>query len=208
MSGIRPAVPVENTPVLETERLILRRFTSEDAKSLWEILRDPEVNTFLPWFPVETLGEAEIFLKERFLDTYQSPEGYRYAVVLKEHMALIGYIQVSGGEEHDLGYGIRKEFWHQGIMSEAAGAVAERLKQDGFPYITATHDIQNPHSGDVMKKIGMTYRYSFQELWQPKNKWVTFRMYQLNWKEDQEWTYWGYWGQRPRAFIEKELLKK
>lgn len=31
-----------------------------------------------------------------------------------------------------------------------------------------------------MQAIGMKYRYSYNELWQPKNKWVTFRMYQLN----------------------------
>ena len=57
-----------NTPRLETPRLILRRFVPEDAPALWELLRDREVNRFLPWFPVETLAEAEKFLRERFLD--------------------------------------------------------------------------------------------------------------------------------------------
>ena len=54
-----------NTPRLETPRLILRRFVPEDAPALWELLRDREVNRFLPWFPVETLAEAEKFLRER-----------------------------------------------------------------------------------------------------------------------------------------------
>ena len=57
-----------NTPRLETPRLILRRFVPEDAPALWELLRDREVNRFLPWFPVETLAEAEKFLRERFLE--------------------------------------------------------------------------------------------------------------------------------------------
>lgn len=54
-----------NTPRLETPRLILRRFVPEDAPALWELLRDREVNRFLPWFPVGTLAEAEKFLWER-----------------------------------------------------------------------------------------------------------------------------------------------
>ena len=56
-----------NTPRLETPRLILRRFVPEDAPALWELLRDREVNRFLPWFPVETLAEAEKFLRERLM---------------------------------------------------------------------------------------------------------------------------------------------
>ena len=66
-----------NTPRLETPRLILRRFVPEDAPALWELLRDREVNRFLPWFPVETLAEAEKFLRERFLDTYRTETGWR-----------------------------------------------------------------------------------------------------------------------------------
>ena len=47
-------------------------------------------------------------------------------------------------------------------------------------YITATHDVNNPRSGRVMQAIGMRYCYSYEELWQPKNFPVIFRMYQLN----------------------------
>lgn len=44
---------------LETERLILRKFTEDDIEALYRILKDKEVNTFLPWFPLESLEEAE-----------------------------------------------------------------------------------------------------------------------------------------------------
>ena len=65
-------------------------------------------------------------------------------------------------------------------MTEAALAVLEEIRKAGIPYITATHDVKNPASGNVMKRMGMTYRYSYEEPWQPKNILVTFRMYQLN----------------------------
>lgn len=67
-----------------------------------------------------------------------------------------------------------------GITTEACTAIVNRLREANFPYLTATHDMNNPYSGEVMKKIGMTYRYSYEELVQPKNYMVTFKMYQLN----------------------------
>ena len=47
-----------NTPRLETERLVLRRFTPSDVEPLFSLMRDREVNTFLPWFPLETEADA------------------------------------------------------------------------------------------------------------------------------------------------------
>ena len=49
-----------NTPRLETERLVLRRFTPADVEPLFSLMRDREVNTFLPWFPLETEADAQI----------------------------------------------------------------------------------------------------------------------------------------------------
>ena len=55
-----------------------------------------------------------------------------------------------------------------------------RLREDGIPYITATHDVNNPRSGGVMRNLGMQYQYSYEEQWQPKDIPVTFRLYRLN----------------------------
>ena len=169
-----------NTPTIETQRLILRRFTQDDARALYQILSDEEVNTFLPMFPLKTMEEANAYIQKQYLDTYQEPFGYRYAVCLKTDHIPIGYVQVSSSESHDFGYGLRKDFWHKGIITEAGRAVVEELRNSGMPFITATHDIKNPRSGEVMKKLGMIYQYSYEEQWQPKNIPVTFRMYQLN----------------------------
>lgn len=171
---------IENTPALETERLILRRFIPDDAEALFAILRDEEVNTFLPWFPAKTVEDAYLWMKERYLDRYADPWAYQYAVCLKESGELIGYLGVSSEESLDFGYGLRKDCWRMGYVAEAAKAVLQRMRDAGFPYVTATHDRNNPASGGVMRKIGMTYRYSYEEQWQPKNIPVVFRMYQLD----------------------------
>ena len=60
-------------------------------------------------------------------------------------------------EHHDFGYGLRKEFWRRGIVTEAGKAVIEQAQKDGLPYITATHDRNNPRSGGVMQNVGMSY---------------------------------------------------
>lgn len=197
--------PTENTPLLQTDRLVLRKFVAEDAAALFQILSDREVNVFLPWFPLETLEQAAAFLQSRFLAYYDKPSAYRYAICLKEDSVPIGYVNVSDEDSHDLGYGLRKEFWHRGIVTEACRALVDRLQTAGLPYITATHDINNPHSGAVMQKMGMTYRYSYKELVQPKNTWVTFRMYQLNFASDRAYTYMTYWDRYPEHFVETNL---
>ena len=73
-----------NTPMLETERLILRKFTENDLEALFLILKDEEVNRFLPWFPMKNLEETREFYEERYAAQYAKPQGYAYAICLKE----------------------------------------------------------------------------------------------------------------------------
>lgn len=48
--------------IIYTDRLILRQFTKDDIKAIFNIQKDKEVNTYLPWYPLKTLEEAEKFL--------------------------------------------------------------------------------------------------------------------------------------------------
>lgn len=194
-----------NTPPLETERLILRKFAKNDLNALYEIYRDEEVNRFLPWFPLKTMDEARIFYETQFADKYNQKKGYHYAVCLRKDNIPIGYVNVGTEDSFDFGYGLRKEFWHQGIITEAGRAVIEQLKKDRIPYITATHDVENPRSGNVMKKLGMKYQYSYKEQWQPKNILVTFRMYQLNFDGQTDRIYKKYWENSDTHFVETDL---
>ena len=169
-----------NTPELETERLRLRRFTAEDAAAILAIFGDVEANTFLPWFPLKSLEEARQLFERQYQPVYRAERGYQYAICRKEDDIPIGYVKVDLDESHDLGYGLRHEFWHRGIAAEAARALVEQVRRDGLPYLTATHDVNNPNSGAVMKKLGMVYQYSYEEQWQPKDIPVLFRLYQMD----------------------------
>lgn len=191
----------ENTPALSTPRLILRRFEPFDLSAVYRIYRDEEVNTFLPWFPARDMSDAARLLKERYLSVYRQPRGYAYALCLREDNVPIGYLHADLGEAHDLGYGLLKEYWHRGLITEAGRALIDRLRADGLPFVTATHDANNPASGRVMARLGMTYRYSYLEQWQPKNRPVVFRLYQLNLNGGAP-TYRGFWDAHPAHFIE------
>lgn len=192
-----------NTPTLKTERLVLRKFTEQDMEALFLILRDEEVNRFLPWYPVKNLEETQKFYKERYVSKYAQPQGYAYAICLKEDDFPIGYFNVDIEEAHDFGYGLRKEFWNRGIVTEAAKAVVEQVQKDGLTYITATHDKNNLRSGNVMKKVGMKYCYSYEEQWQPKDFPVIFRMYQLNFDSNTDFVYKKYWNESDNHFVEE-----
>lgn len=171
----------KNTPLIETERLILRKFTGSDVPDIFFIYGNREVNKFLPWFPLNTMEEARAYLYSEIFTEYEKDIAYRYAIEYKPTGQVIGYVSVCGIDERsasgDLGYGLLKEFWNKGIMSEAAGAVLTELAENGFKFLTATHDENNPGSGRVMEKIGMVYQHTYIEQWQPKDIPVTFRLY-------------------------------
>ncbi|MDE6589858.1 MAG: GNAT family N-acetyltransferase, partial [Oscillospiraceae bacterium] len=88
---------------------------------------------------------------------------YRWAIVFKENGPQpIGSIDVcpwrEDGTVPEIGYCMGRRWWHQGIMTEALGAVIDFLfEQVGVQRIIARHDINNPHSGDVMRKCGMRF---------------------------------------------------
>lgn len=194
-----------NTPTLETERFILRKFTENDLEALYKIYSDEEVNRFLPLFPLKTMEDTKDFYEKQFVCRYNQECGYNYAICLKKDNCPIGYINAGIDDSHDFGYGLCKEFWHKGMVTEAGRAVVGQLKKDGIPYITATHDVNNPRSGGVMRQLGMKYQYSYEELWQPKALLVTFRMYQLNLDGNDSRVYRKYWNQSAVHFIETDL---
>lgn len=55
-------------------------------------------------------GNQKIY-KERYISKYVQSQGYANVICLKEDDFPIGYINVDMKEAHDLGYGLRKEFW-------------------------------------------------------------------------------------------------
>lgn len=79
----------------------------------------------------------------------------------------------------------------------------EYVRAAGVPYVTATHDRDNPRSGQVMQRLGLKYCYSYREQWQPKNISVVFRLYQLNFSAPEAFVYRGYWERYTEHWVEE-----
>lgn len=173
-----------NTPSIETERLILRRFEEDDCEALFRIMSDIAVNRFLPWFPHRSIEETREYLFGTIFADYQKEVAYRYALVMRSENKVAGYLSCLGIDEKercgDIGYGLLHEDWGKGLMTEAVGALIAQLKRDGFRYVTATHDVNNPASGRVMQKCGMRYVRTYPEFWQPKGIWTRFLLYRID----------------------------
>ena len=187
------------TPTLTTERLLLRPWTPEDLPDILQIFGDEETNHFLPWYPLKTMEEAAAFFAERL--TPQADGGLHAALCLRESGEIIGYLNVSSEPACDLGYGLLGSHRGKGYVTEAALAVLDHLTAQGLPYVTTTHDVENPKSGAVMQRLGMDYQYSYLEHWQPKNIPVVFRLY-LKSLDGREHPFPLYWEQSQIHFVE------
>lgn len=143
--------------ILETERLTLRHWESNDAKRLFEICCDADVMLHVgDGKPYENIDRAEKFLN--WVALYQKEHGFcRWAVIEKDSEKIIGscgFARLENGEI-DLGYLFAKEVWGNGFATEAARACLmygfEKLK---FAKIIAMVDIEHIPSQKVLEKIG------------------------------------------------------
>ncbi|MDR0929576.1 MAG: GNAT family N-acetyltransferase [Oscillospiraceae bacterium] len=150
------------TVTLETERLILRRFTLDDAEAMFRNwASDPKVTKFLMWQPHESVAVSKSIL-EQWVNSYQSPEYYSWAIVPKSLGEPIGNIAVVYAhpkvESLEICYSMGTAWWNQGIMTEALKAVIQYLfEQVGARRVDATYNPINVGSGRVMAKAGMRY---------------------------------------------------
>lgn len=185
---------IENSsPTLVGERVMLRKFERSDLVDFYELYSSETVSEYLPMLPLENLREAEALMETLYFNKYEEENTYHYAIYLIDSQKVIGAVNISNDESHDLGYLLMDDYWNNGIITEACTLLIDHLKDIGFPYITATHDVHNIASGQVLKKLGMKYKYSYREIWEPKKFEVTFRMYQLNINMDLNYVFMKYW---------------
>ncbi len=148
------------TQRIETERLILRRFTAEDAEDMYSNwASDPEVTRFLTW-PAHSSVDITRAVLKNWMERYRDGGYFNWAIVWKKTGSIIGSISVvkllEETEAADIGYCIGRVFWGQGIMPEALRAVIRYLFETvSLNRIAACHDVRNPKSGRVMGKAGM-----------------------------------------------------
>lgn len=149
------------TQTIETPRLLLRRATVEDAQAMFDRwASDPQVTKYLMW-PAHSSPDITRQVLQFWVNGYQQDNFYQWLIVPKDLGQPIG--SISGMNPNDqlssieVAYCIGQPWWHQGITTEALqGVLGYWFDTCDFHRITAKHDANNPHSGGVMKKCGMT----------------------------------------------------
>ena len=151
------------TQKLETDRLILRRYTKDDAEAMYKNwASDDEVTRFLTW-PTHASQEITQSIIDEWVQRYANENYYHWTIVVKENgEEPIGDIAVVNIKEKasvaHIGYCIGRSWWNKGITSEALKSVIDFLFDVvGVNRIEARHDTKNPNSGKVMQKCGMKY---------------------------------------------------
>lgn len=133
----------------ETNRLILRRYTSDDLSDLYEYLSDEEVVKFEPYKPM-SLEETKDNLNWR-IGTDEM-----IAVELKETHKMIGNIYLGKRDFNslELGYVFNRRYWGKGYAKESCEAIIQRSFQNGVHRIYAECDPKNINSWKLLESIG------------------------------------------------------
>lgn len=140
--------------ILETDRLILRPITLDDAADLFEYASDPE-NTKHTFPTHKSIDETNWVISNLFMS---APLG-NFAIELKENGKMIGTcdLRINEGEKSaELAYAINKKYWGNGYAPEAAQHLLEfAFNTLNVQRVWAKFASENGASGRVMEKIGM-----------------------------------------------------
>lgn len=172
------------TQTIETERLILRRFTMDDVQTMFDNwASDDDVTRYVTW-PTHTDTSVTEMIVRHWVDSYANDDFYNWAIELKSIGQVVGNIAVVRIRDHarsaEIGYCLGKAWWHQGIMSEALKAIMAYLfDRVGMNRVQAKHAVENPHSGGVMKKCGMTYEGTLRQYGWCNQGIVDLKMYAM-----------------------------
>ena len=147
--------------ILETERLLLRQLTTDDAEFILELLNDPSFIRNIGDRNVRTIDDACSYILNGPVASYAKNGFGLYLVVLKEtneSIGMCGLIKRDALEDVDIGYALLPRYWSKGYAFEAARATKEYARKViGLNRIVAIVDPVNAGSIRVLEKIGLHY---------------------------------------------------
>jgi RimJ/RimL family protein N-acetyltransferase len=154
---------------LETDRLLLRRFTHDDVDNLYHLDSDPEVMRYVTGGATTPREVVERVDLPAFMSYYDRVDGYGFwAAIDKTTDRFLGWFHLRPQEgdpidQPELGYRLRREVWGMGYATEGAQALIGKGFTDlGAQRVVAMAFRQNLASRRVMEKSGMTLARAFR----------------------------------------------
>ena len=150
-----------NTPILETDRLILRPFKKDDVKDVFECWEsDPDVAQYMFWTSHNDIEKTKEWIL-RELGKIEKQDWYRFAIVLKNTNELMGTALIYYEKEvqcWEVAYNLGKKYWGKGYTTEAMKKIIDfAVKQLKLSQIVGRYAKENTASGHVMDKLGFKY---------------------------------------------------
>ncbi len=144
------------SPILKTERLILRRYNESDIDTFYNIISDERLQKYIP-FPNLTKKEELEYIK-RCMSDVETDKCEKWSIVLKSTNKSIGNISVNTiVKKHNycnVGYVIQYDYWGNGYAAEALKVVSDYLLNSGYYLVECTCNELNKQSSRVMEKAG------------------------------------------------------
>ncbi len=148
--------------MLETKRLLLRRWEESDAEDMYRYTKDPDIGPPAGW-PVHTSAEESRRIIREYFGGREA-----YAICLKTDGRAIGAIELklnghsdmtNRDDECELGFWLGKPFWGQGIMPEAAAVLLRRAFEElGMNKVWCGYYDGNIKSKRTQEKMGFRYQ--------------------------------------------------
>ena len=170
-------------PDLNTQRLVLRKLIMRDAPDIFHYSKDPEVARHVLWDAHRSIGDSRAYLRW-MLRRYRGHEPASWGIEYRDTGEIIGTIGFMWIQEDnaaaEVGYSLSREYWNQGIMTEALRAVL----RSGFDHlnlnrIEAQHETTNPASGAVMRKCHMQKEGTLRSRLFNKGRYVDVDLYAI-----------------------------
>lgn len=165
-------VVTDDDVLLETDHLVLRRFTTEDVDLLVALDADPAVVRYVTGGAATPRQEVELEWIPAFLAGYQRGDGYGFwAAEEKPARSFVGWFHLRPAEgaardEPELGYRLARAAWGRGLASEGARAlVAYAFVDLGASRVIAQCLAVHVASRRVMEKSGLRLVRAFHEDW-------------------------------------------
>lgn len=150
---------------LNTNRLILRPITADDAEDMYEYSKDECVGLNAGWKPHESISETMEIMNLIFIGA-----DCTFGIILKDSGKLIGSAGLIDDPKREnervrmLGYSIGKDYWGRGYMTEAAKAIIDcGFTNLDIDMVSAYCYPDNVRSKRVLEKLGFVYEGKLSE---------------------------------------------
>ena len=147
--------------ILETERLRLRKMVVADAEFIHGLMNDPAYLEYIGDKGVKTVADAENFLANRAIKSYDENGFGHYIVELKSDgtpIGTCGYVKRDELDDPDIGFAFLPEFRKLGYALESAKAILDfGIDVLGFKKLSAITTQHNDRSGLLLEKLGFSF---------------------------------------------------